>query len=331
MNRRSFCMTLGTFGAASFCPGNLFSDAGGYDLHEQQAKAFGTTVRIIVSHRNARTARLAMSAAIDELDLIESIMSIYRQESQLAQLNRLGTLPAPHRYLTQLLQQALAMSKRTNGAFDVTVQPLWKSYKEATNRGQHLNAESIEAVRKTVGYRNVEFVSNRVQLAGGSQITLNGIAQGFATDRVKRVLRERGIQHALVDVGELAGLGAKDDGKPWVVGIQHPRQRDSFASTTCLGDRCLATSGDYATPFSEDFSSHHVFDPRTGVSPAELASVSVLAPTATEADALATAFLVMGRKDSAAMLARHRNIDALFICKDGRMSTTAGFTRKETT
>jgi hypothetical protein len=128
----------------------------------------------------------------------------------------------------------------------------------------------------------------------GTAITLNGIAQGFAADAAMAVLRRAGVAHALIDAGEMNALGGKPDGAAFTVGIQHPRHADAFVSMAKLQNRCLATSGDYETRFSDDFVHHHLFDPHTGHSPTELASVSIVAPTAMAADALSTAVFVLG-------------------------------------
>ena len=266
-----------------------------------------------------------MSAARHELELIESIMSVYRDESQLSRLNRQRELVGPHPYLIHILKRASATSLRTHGAFDVTVQSLWRSYKSSADHGRLPDAESVARARQTVGFRNVEISGSRIRLRNKAQVTLNGIAQGFATDRVKRVLAEHGIRDALIDVGELACLGSDRAGDPWSAGIQHPRREDAFIAITPVDGRCLATSGDYQTTFTDDFRAHHIFDPRTGVSPDELASVSVLAPTATDADALSTALLVMGSRRGAFHVRAIVGADALFVRKDGHVLATSGF------
>ena len=325
MNRRRFCLTLGAFTSTACHPDIVFAEMSRAKIYERTVEALGTTVRVVVRHQSKKTAHLATSAGLDQLELIESVMSVYRPESQLSKLNRHRELLSPHPYLLRILRQAADISVGTGGAFDVTVQSLWQSYKDSADTGRLPDSNTIRNARKTVGYGNVEIVGDRIRLTNGAQVTLNGIAQGFATDCVKRVLLEHGISDALIDTGELASLGSKSSGEPWIAGIQHPRKEDAFVSITPIGDRCLATSGDYETTFTDDFRAHHIFDPRTGVSPSELASVSVLAPTATEADALSTALLVLGLRQGAALLNKQKNADALFVRKDGRISATPGF------
>ena len=107
--------------------------------------------------------------------------------------------------------------------------------------------------------------------------------------------------------------------------LPHPRRDDALAATLALDGRCVATSGDYASPFTPDLLHHHIFDPATGDSPTGLASVTVLAPTGLEADGLSTAFMVMGARRAHALAAHLPGVDLLTIAKDGRQWMSAGF------
>jgi len=118
-------------------------------------------------------------------------------------------------------------------------------------------------------------------------------------------------------------MGRDPTGDHWSVGIQHPRVADAYVAVTPLDDRCLATSGDYMTTFSPDFGDHHIFQPSTGRSPAELASVSVVAPRAAQADALSTAIMVLGEEAGLALCRRVPGTDALLVTKQGRVARWA--------
>lgn len=291
------------------------------------ARAFGSKISITVLHADPPTARDAVDAAFGELALIEQLMSVYRDDSQLSRLNRDGYLDDPHPYLVRVLQFARQTSRQTNGAFDITVQPLWRLFDTARAAGRLPSEGEIAAARGSVDWQCVEATERRVRLVSDRRpaITLNGIAQGFAADRVMAALAERGIENALVNTGELSVRGHGRRGDAWSVGIQHPRQPDGFLSLARLTGRCLATSGDYATTFSADRRHHHIFDPRTGQSPTELASVSVLAPTAMAADALSTAAMVLGLEASLPILADLPDTDALYVDKQGREHRTVNF------
>jgi thiamine biosynthesis lipoprotein len=271
-----------------------------------------------------------VDAAFGELALVEELMSIYRPESQLSQLNNKRVLDNPHPYFLQVLEAARETSRRSQGAFDITVQPLWTVFAAAKKGGELPAASAIERARELVDWRKVVVAPDRVRLRGkGTQITLNGIAQGYAADRAAAALGARGVAHALIDAGEIGTIGGKPGGEPWSVGVQHPRHVDAYLSLARLNGRCLATSGDYATAFSADFRFNHLFDPRTGRSPTEFASVSIAAPTGIMADALSTAVFVLGFKRGLALVESTPGADALVMLKDGRTLATRGFPRQE--
>lgn len=288
--------------------------------------AFGTEVSIVANHADPDTARRAAAAALAELLQVDRLMSLYRPDSPLCRLNREGVLRDPHPYLVEVFEAARRFSKKTGGAFDATVQPFWRVYSDAARAGRWPDEAAIASARESVDWRRVEVSPAAIRFSRpGTAVTLNGIAQGYAADRALAALRQHGIEHALVNAGELASAGTRDDGKPWQTGIQHPRVEDAYLATAALAGRCLATSGDYATKFSDDFRANHLFDPSTGRSPEHFASVSVVAATAAEADALATAVFVLGPERGLALIRKTPGADALLVTKDLRVTATAGF------
>jgi thiamine biosynthesis lipoprotein len=341
IGRRQFLYCIGGAGAAALsslaashpvrdAQPNLAVDAGTTDGHRRSVTrigwAFGSTASITALHRERTICRRALSASFDELERVERLMSIYRANSQLSQLNRHRSLTDPDPLLVEILLTAQAFSEKTAGAFDITIQPLWQLYADTHRDGRLPSDADACAARALVDWRRVEVTPQRVRLHGeGTMITLNGIAQGFAADRVRRTLQRFGVEHALINTGEIAPLGQKARGEGWSIGIQHPRADNAFCSIAKLAERCLATSGDYATWFSPDRLHHHLFDPRTGRSPTELSSVSIAARTATEADALSTAVFVLGSERGLALVQQTPGADAMLIDKGGRTITTAGF------
>ncbi|HEX7901413.1 MAG TPA: FAD:protein FMN transferase [Planctomycetota bacterium] len=304
MNRRRFL-------ALSAGAGGLAALAGlrprGLQKVERTSWALGTQVSLTAFHEDEATARRAADASFEALDRIEDVLSLYRPGSQIRRLNADGVLERPHADLVAVLRAALDLSRRTNGAFDPTVQPLWK-------------AANVDDALRFVDWRQVEVDDRRVRLGPGQAITLNGIAQGFAADRVRDVLRAHGIRHALANTGEFAGFG-----RPWRVGIQHPRRPDAYVALAALEDRFLATSGDYETAFTPDFKEHHIYDPATGRSPQTLASATIVAPTGMEADALGTAIIVLGPDQGLALAASRKGVDVLLVLKDGTILRTPSF------
>lgn len=291
----------------------------------RRGHALGTTTELCVLHADAQTAERAIDAAFAAIEQVEEVMSLYRPHSRLCELNRTGTLDRPHPWLVKVLQHARALSQATDGAFDVTMQPLWHCWSQAAREKRLPTETELNAARQFVDWQSLDVSPNRIALGRpGMQVTLNGIAQGFAADRAVAALREAGVAHALINTGEVSALGRKRD-EPWTIGVQHPRHPDAYSALAKLNDRALSTSGDYATTFSADRRHHHIVDPRVGYSPEELASATIVAPTTLEADALSTAVLVLGAERGLKLIADRPDVDALLVFKDGQTCTTPGF------
>jgi thiamine biosynthesis lipoprotein len=336
MKRRKFLVSLiGTTAAAGWvgwqfgmrgqaaphAPG-----AGKWAKVTRSSWALGTGVNITVYHADRKAAAVAIDHALAELDSVEQVLSLYRPDSQICRLNQTGSLSDPHPHLLRVLETASLLSAQTDGQFDVTIQPLFRLYADAAAAKRLPAEDELRAVLAKVDWRRVRVSGREVRLDGaGTQITLNGIAQGFASDIVTETLRSHGIAHALIDTGEIGTVGdhvAKDH---WTIGIKHPRQPQNLLAFADLKGRSLATSGDYETVFSDGYTHHHLLNPRTGHSPSELSSVTVAAPSGLEADALSTALFLVGVDRGRQLIADWPGADALFVTKSGRMIPTAGF------
>ncbi len=283
---------------------------------------FGTTVSMTVLHENETVARAALSSAFTALRAVDALMSVYRADSQVGRLNQVGWLYQPDPRLVQVLDTAQHLSRLTDGAFDVTVQPLW----HAANAQQPV----LPALSR-VDWRKLDVSDRELRLREtGMALTLNGIAQGYGADQALAALKRHGIRHALLDTGELASLGTNETGDPWSLAVRDPRDENRYAQVLAADGRCLASSGDYATRFTDDFSQHHIVDPHTGSSPTELAAVSVLAPSGLLADGISTACMVLGTMKSLALAASLKDVDVLCITKAGVMHRSPGFTKAVT-
>lgn len=324
MNRRRFiALTAGA--GTSLLAARACLPSPDLQKFERRSRALGAEISLTVYHADPAVARRATDEAFHTLDRIEDVLSLFRPQSDICRLNADGHIDRPHPDLVQVLGQALNWSRLTGGAFDPTVQPLWNLYALGRRDSVVPQPAEVEAARRLVDWRRCEVGPDRIRLGPGQSITLNGIAQGFAADRVREVLRAHGVRHALIDTGEFAVLGRKPNGNAWRVGVQHPRIREAYAALAELDGRFLATSGDYETAFTEDFSSHHIFEPATGRSPSSLSSVTVLAPTGLEADALSTAIFVLGPGPGLELAARRAGVDALLVLKGGEVLKTPNF------
>lgn len=295
----------------------------GLERVEQKSRALGAEVSLVVYHEDRSTAKRALAAAFHALDDIENVLSLYRPESQICRLNREGSLDQSHPDLVEVLQQALNWSQITHGAFDPTVQPLWELF----SRSSQPEPEQFQLTRRRVDWKSIRLDGRSIRLGPGQSITLNGIAQGFAADRVQKILQDQGIRYALANTGEFSTLGGSPEGDSWKIGIQHPRIRDAYAAIAAIENRFLATSGDYETTFTGDFASNHIFDPATGRSPTTLSSVTVVAPTGLEADALSTAIFVLGPERGLQLASSRNGVEVLMILKNGDILSSPSFPR----
>jgi thiamine biosynthesis lipoprotein len=260
--------------------------------------AMGNLTRIEIRHPDRARAARILAAATQEIARLEAIFTLYRTDSALVRLNSTGSLADPPFDLVRLLAEARSYSERTGGAFDVTVQPIWQAYAAhffvagADPGGPR--ADVIRRATELVDYRALEVEPGAIRLARpGMGLTLNGIAPGYMTDRIIELLKNEGLDHALVDIGEIRVIGSRADQEPWRAGIRDPLDIHRIAMVLPLTDQALATSGGYGFRFDRDGCFHHIFDPKSGGCPHAYASVSVVAPTATAADALATACYLM--------------------------------------
>lgn len=293
---------------------------------ERRGIAFGTVVSIKAVHADEQTLNRGLDAAWAEISEVEAAASLYRETSALSVLNRTGDLAAPPARLIEMVSDACRISQLTDGAFDVTVQPVWMLYAKAHSEGRSARPDELDAARALIGWRGIEVSPDRIRLSRpGMALTLNGIAQGYATGRCLNALSDHGVTDAFLNTGEI-GVTGQPAGRPsWTAGIADPRQKDAVFALNGPLNGILATSGDYATTWSADFTHHHILDPKTLRSPPETASVSVLSPSGAMADGLATAFMVMGADKALALAARLEGVEALIVAKDATRRQTAGF------
>jgi thiamine biosynthesis lipoprotein len=288
-----------------------------------RGSAMGAAASLQLHHRDRAAAERLIERAVAEMRRLERTLSLYRQDSALVALNRRGVLVAPPAELVVLLTESRRVHELTGGAFDPTVQALWTLYRDHFARPsadpQGPPAAAREAALALVGLERVAFDRNRIAFARrGMALTLNGIAQGYASDRVADLLRAEGIEHSLVDMGEARALGSRPDGAPWRVGIADPSEPSRPREVLDVVNRAVATSGAYGFRFDPQGRFNHLFDPRTGASADRYRSLTVIMPTAAAADAFSTAFSLMPRDAIAAALREVGTGEVHLIDADGK-------------
>lgn len=280
--------------------------------------ALGTTLSIRAAHHNRDVLNTALQAARDVVMHVEDQMSLFRPSSALSQLNRDGELLHPDAGLLGLLRLSQQLAKKSKGAFDVTVQPLWALYASRKNIGRLPTAVEIAQARQRVGWRGLHISSQRIAFdKEGMSVTLNGIAQGYASDLVRHRLHSLGIRHALINTGEWSSLGRSGDGHDWVLGVADPHQANQLLTRLQMRSSCIATSSDEQCEFSADRLHHHIFDPATGYSPQDISSVTIAAPSCAQADALTKVLFVAGYAKALEM-ANQWQVNALVVHKNGQ-------------
>jgi len=286
--------------------------------------ALGAQVSIEIHHPDRAEAERLVERCIQDVRRLEQQFSLYRADSDICTLNRTGILVSPDADMVALLKASLRFADLTDGAFDPTVQPLWQLYAD------HFSAErpdpegpSPQQLAETlakVGRSGLLVSEDRIALKQrGAAITLNGIAQGYATDRVVERLRQAGLSTTLVDMGEIRAIGARPDGAPWRVGLADPDRPGALTETVDLVDRAVATSAGAGFRFDAKGRFTHLFDPSTGRSPSLYRTLSVIAPTATEADALSTAFSLMPVSRIRSIVAARSNVQARITDSGGTL------------
>jgi thiamine biosynthesis lipoprotein len=289
----------------------------------------GTVVNLTLITHDQQFGREAIRACLNHMASLERVLSRHRQDSQLSQLNRDGHLEHASVNLVRVLREAVRISALTEGAFDVTVKPLVDLYQTSFETTHSLPSPArVAATLEKIGSQHLAIQGSGVFFTRSEMaITLDGIAKGYIVDEGVLVLQRHGFQNTLVEAGgDLSASGVKEHHHPWRIGIQSPRQNsDQLLHSFSITNQAAATSGDYIQAYTDDFTAHHIVDPRTGVSAPELASVTVIASSAMQADALATAVMVMGPERGLALINNIPLCEAYLVAKDSSVRPSSGF------
>lgn len=328
-NRKDFLRIVAAAGAAGMAGKLGWDMAHAPVVVEETRSLMGTVVNLTVIGEDRLSARQAVGACFSRMASLESLLSRFQPGSQLSRLNRDGEIRGADRALIHVLERALSISRQSGGKFDITIKPVLDLY-------QHVQAETnnlptrveIEKALRLVDYQNVHIEGQNVRFVDQEMaVTLDGIAKGYIVDRGVGALRERGFRNVLVEAGgDLAASGGKPGDTPWRIGVIAPRDgEDEFTTRVSVWNQALATSGDYLQSYSEDHKVHHILDPRQGISSPELASVSVLAPSAMSADGYATAVMAMGPEQGLKLIESLPEVEAVLITKSLKTIKSSGF------
>lgn len=290
-------------------------------LYEWHGVAMGASAQISIYAHSEAQAKNLFQKCENEISRVENLFSLFKPNSQISQLNAKGELLNPNFEFVELLSRCKSYTQITNGAFDVTIQPLWKFYENHfANSSAELSKKALNDTLELIGSDDIQLSADRISFVKPKMaISLNGVAQGYLTDKVTRILQQAGFENMLVHMGETYGSGQHGDGNQWRAGILSPYNRTELVKQVELKNQAIATSGGYGSPFSKN-GDHHLLNPKTGLSANIYASVSVVAGDALTADMLSTAFYIMPMNEIEAVWDKFPQLQrAVFIDFNGNI------------
>jgi len=335
IDRRSFIKLSGLLGLGVASAGIIPFTAEAVKFNRKMHKvsktrlAMGTFVSMTLIHASRDEAEEVMGQAFEEIDRLSALMNRYDERTAVGELNREGYLNDVPPEVADVVSRALHYYRLSQGSFDITVKPIIDLFKEKMDENK--KAFPTETERR----RALEFVdSKNIQIKGrvitfkkpGMGITLDGIAKGYIVDRASELLAAHHIENHLINAGgDIRTMGARADKKPWTVAIQDPSKRRNYPDIVHMKTGAIATRDSYEIYFDREKMFHHIVNPRTGISPVMSTSVSVIAPTTMDADALATGVFVMEPVKGTGFINSLGQCECFFIAKDGTQLKSRGW------
>ena len=228
------------------------------------------------------------------------------------------------------MEQALEICRRTDGALDLSIYPIVRAWGFTTGSYQVPDEETIQSLLPLVDYTQIQYDAaiGVVTLPEGMEIDLGSVAKGYAGQLVAQMLRNSGVESALLNLGgNVQTVGAKPDGSPWQIGIKDPQGEDAMMVLS-VEDQAVVTSGGYERYFEQDGQTYwHIMDPSTG-HPADsgLISVTIVGDEGVVCDGLSTALFVMGLEKATDLWAQSGDFEAAFVLSSGEVCITEGLT-----
>lgn len=327
------------FLAALFATGSSHAD-----WHYDQQAIMGTEIHLQFWLDDDSKAGEINRAVMDEFRRIDAALSPYKENSELSRVNReagKGTVTVSPE-LAEIIDKSLHYSDSTGGAFDITFATVGSLYD--FRKGQKADTQTTADLLPAVNYRHIALDKRKHRLAfkdPRTKIDLGGIAKGYSVDRAVAILQSFGVHNASVSAGGDARLLGDKRGKPWLIGIRHPRDKSKNAAVIPLENTAISTSGDYERFFidSDDHRVHHIFNPATGLptdtdagdedgkqgsDQDKLISVSILGPRGFDTDPLSTSVFVLGKRKGLALIEQLDGFEAIVIDADHRMFFSSG-------
>lgn len=285
--------------------------------------AMDTFMRVTAYGEHREAAELAK----DEITALEALLSVTDEGSEIYAANHAGGKSvALSDDTAALLERALALCESTGGALDVTIYPVVRAWGFTTDKFRVPEADELAELLERVDYTRVSLEGNTLTLPAGVELDLGAVAKGYAGDRVAALLREQGVENALLELGgNIHTVGSKPDGSLWRVAVTDPAG-DGYAGVVEVADKAVVTSGGYERYFEQHGETYwHIIDPATGY-PARtgLQSVTIVAEEGVKCDALSTALFVMGPEKAEKFWRETGGFDFILLTGGGEIVITEG-------
>lgn len=289
--------------------------------------AMGTFVAMTAIHSSQDEAENAIGLAFEEINRLNALLTRFESSSPVGELNASGKLIAPPIEVQELVARSLYYNRETNGAFDITVKPLIDLYKNSFAAGNQPTEKMISDMLPRIGSDKIRFQGGNVLLAHNEMgITLDGIAKGYIVDRASEILAKYGVVNHLINAGgDIRTSGTAAKGRAWTVAIQNPDKSKDYPDVITMKDGAIATSGNYEVYYDREKVFHHIVNGHTGHSPQLSSSVTIMAPTVMDADALATAVFVMEPVAGVRFIDRQPGTECFILDRNGQPSHSKGW------
>ena len=289
----------------------------------------GTDVTVTVVAKSEAEGAAAIDAAMAEVRRFDRMMSLYKDDSEITRINlAAGKHPvkvSPE--MIEVVEAAARVSGLTHGAFDVTIGPLVVLWQMRLKEGKTPDDKEIARIKRLVNYKNViiDRRKSTLFLKNPNMIMDLGGMKGYIADRVKDLIKKRGINNAVIALaGDIWVLGRREDGKPWRIGVQHPRKPEQTLTVLDLSDKYISTSGDYERyKIVERKRYHHIIDPRTGKPSTGVISATLMGDQGALIDPLSKAPFILGPEEGLKIV-KKTGAEAIIVDEQGKIYMTDG-------
>ncbi|MCF8217920.1 MAG: FAD:protein FMN transferase [Bacteroidales bacterium] len=293
---------------------------------DHKMKLMGSSFTITVVAENQQEADKHIKVAVEEIKRIENLISSWKETSETSRINKnAGIKPIRvSKELFSLIERCQTISRITNGAFDISFASIDHIWNFDGSMKTMPDSSVVEQSVRNINYRNILLDKKKRTVFlkhEGMKIGFGAIGKGYAADKAKSRLQKTGSRAGIINAsGDLTTWGRQPSGKKWTVGITNPLNKNRVFSWFPVDDRAVVTSGDYEQFVELNGTKYsHIIDPRTGYPAHGLASVTVFAPKAELADALATSIFVMGADAGINMVDQIKHVDCVIVDKNGNI------------